>query len=158
MKNIRLLMQKFLKDEKGAIAVLFTGFIVIAMVLLGITVDAGRMYIQRAHLLEIGHIIRDARFNETIYINNSETPAVVFNNIARTYAVMNGLDASKVSTAYRQTELTNTRRAYEVDIFLNDTYQCTFLKLAGLDEEEINVTIRGSAWLENSNRVWAPGR
>jgi hypothetical protein len=168
MKKLSTLMRKFSREEKGAIIVMFALLLPVLLTFVGAGTDLGMMYIKRARLLEVGHIIRNARFNETIIFNNSENPATTFDDLAKYYAGLNGIEGTvinskgvevdRVSTNYKQTLLTQTRRDYTVDIYLNDNYKYCFLNILGFESKDINVTINGSGYEENSNGVWAPGR
>lgn len=168
MKIISTLMCKIFREEKGAIIVLFAFLLPVMLSFVGVGADIGMLYIKRARMLEVGHIIRNARFNETIIFNNSEDPATTFDDLAKYYARLNGIEGTvinsegvevdRVSTDYEQTYLTQNRREYTVDIYLRDNYKYTFLRVLGFDSQDFNIAIHGSGWMENSNGVWAPGR
>ncbi|WP_415537165.1 pilus assembly protein TadG-related protein [Dehalobacter sp. 4CP] len=157
-RSVCLPMRKRLKNEDGNITILFAVLLIVLFGFTGLVVDIGGMYLNRLHLFEVGQIIRDARFNETLAIDNSENPEATLNDIADTYAVLNGLDESQVSVDYYQTKLTETERNYELDINLTDTYDCVFIKIFGIDTQTINVTIHGTSTAAKSPRIWAPGR
>lgn len=168
MKMLSTLMHKFSREEKGTIIVIFALLLPVLLSFVGAGTDIGMLYLKRARLLEVGHIIRNARFNETIVLMNSEDPATTFEDLAKYYAKLNGIEGTfinsqgieveRVSTHYEQTLLTERRREYTVDIYLRDNYKYTFLSILGFESQDINVTIHGSGYQENSNGVWAPGR
>lgn len=165
---MKKLMHRLTREEKGTIIVLFALLIPVLLAFVGACTDIGMMYIKRARLLEVGHIIRNARFNETIIFNNSEDPAATFDDLVKYYAGLNGIEGTfinskgvevdRVSTDYEQTVLTERRREYTVDIYLRDNYKYTFLSIIGFDSQDVNIAIHGSGYQENSNGVWAPGR
>jgi len=151
-------ISRLLKEETGSIAVMFTLVFVVLVGFSGLAIDIGSMSLKRLQLLEVGHCIREARFNETLSIDNSEDPEAVLNEIAKNYAVKNGLDADQVNVDYYQTKLTQTERDYELDINLTDTYHCLFLNVYGIESIPITVSIHGTSTATKSPRIWAPGR
>jgi Flp pilus assembly protein TadG len=156
--QVKKLLSNMIVKKKGNIAILSALFFTILIAFTGLAIDIGGMTLKRLHLLEIGHVIRDARFIDTVEIDNSNDPEATLNQLARNYAVKNGLESSQVSVDYYQTTLTQTQRNYELDIYLTDSYHCIFMNIFNIGTIPINVTIHGTSTATKTPRIWAPGR
>lgn len=145
------------KNEKGSISVLLAFFLVAILLFIGFAVDLGMLYYKQLRLKEVGNMIRNARFNEELIIEYSDTPNKTFSDIAQDYAKKNGLRADQVRTDFTETSYTDNYRSYELNIYLTDTYQYTALRLLGYTQQNIKVTIHGYGHINDANGPWKPG-
>ncbi|CDZ23480.1 putative membrane protein [[Clostridium] cellulosi] len=151
-------MKRYFSEERGNIAVLFAFVFIVLVGMAAMATDIGLLAIKRARLMEIGQIMRDARFEQSQLIWEADDPAQKFDEIVREYGIKNGLRDDQIQTEYTTVENSRTRRECKVVMKFTDTYKCTTLRLFGLNEVPIKVTINGSAYEQNSNGVWSPGR
>lgn len=152
---------KSLRDnESGSILILCVFTFIIVIILTGFVIDLGLMYCMRIRLLEVGHLAREARFNETSYLNDSENPNRAFREIIERCVVENGIPREQLRTEFKETLREHNRREYKVDIYLCDTYKFTFLKIFGITDYTVNIHIPGSGYVSMPGDigVWYPGR
>lgn len=150
-------MRKLFNNERGNIAVI-SAFVFVALVgIAALATDIGLLAIKRARLMEIGQIMRDARFEQYQMIWEADDPAKAFDKIVREYGEKNGLRDNQIKTKYIAKKNDWNYRECEVYMYFTDTYKCTTLRIFGLDEVPINVTITGYAYENNDNGVWRPG-
>ena len=149
-------MKKLLKNESGNILILFALTFTFLVGFISIAADVGLMYTERSKLLEIGNLMRDARFQQTEIIWNSNNPAYTFDSLVKEYGVKNGLSTSQIKTEYRVIENSYTTRRVEVDITLTSVYNCTTLRLFGYNNITITELIEGSGYKIRTPKVWRP--
>lgn len=153
MRGLRESFQK----ERGDILILFALTLVFLVGMIALATDVGLLAIRRAHLMEVGQIMRDARIEQSELIWSANDPGQAFDQIVREYGLKNGLQSNQIETAYKTVESTSTRRECSVTMIFHDTYTCTTLRLFGFDQIPITVKIDGSAMEYNSGGVWSPG-
>ncbi|WP_350343110.1 hypothetical protein PRVXT_002390 [Proteinivorax tanatarense] len=143
------------KNESGDILVLFAGTFILLIVFLGLATDVVLAFNERDKLIEVGNLIRDARFDLSEELWNSYHPEQTMREIAQDIAEQNGLERNQVDVIWREVETTHRRRTADITVILTDTYQCTTLRMLGINELPIQVTIPGRQFKER-NRVWSP--
>ena len=153
-------MKKMLKEEKGDIAILFALMFTVLVGFISLAVDFGAMYYERSQMMEIGQIIRDARFTEGGPISelalNSETPGPVFLQEFSRYAALNNFHGT-IEVDYKEQYLPsiNTRR-YSIDLTLSKEYTPVgLLTMIKSDPIPIKVKIEGSGHRAGYN-IWLP--
>lgn len=151
-------MKRYFSEERGNIAVLFAFVFIVLVGMAAMATDVGLLAIKRARLMEIGQIMRDARFEQYQMIWEADDPAKKFDEIVREYGIKNGLRNDQIKTEYIKVADRWDYRECKVNMIFTDTYKCTTLRLFGLDEVPIKVTITGSAYESNTGGVWSPGR
>lgn len=149
-------IQKFFREEKGDILILFALTLVFLVGMVALATDVGLLAVKRAHLMEVGQIMRDARLEQSELIWNADRPDVAFDQIVREYGEKNGLRDDQIQTIYTVVENTSTARACKVTMIFHDTYSCTTLRLFGFDQIPITVKIDGSAMKSSGGGVWSP--
>lgn len=150
------MFKKFKKNEKGNITILFALTIMLLMVLLGLSIDVALAFNKRDKLIEVGNLIRDARFDLSEELWHAYYPESVLREIARDIAVKNNLSPNQVDVKWKETTYSTSQRVAQIDIIMTDVYECTILKLFGVNELPIKVIIPGSQY-KKANKVWRPG-
>ncbi|QQY80126.1 putative Flp pilus-assembly TadE/G-like protein [Keratinibaculum paraultunense] len=150
------MFKKFKKNEKGNITILFALTIMLLMVLLGLSIDVALAFNKRDKLIEVGNLIRDARFDLSEELWHAYYPESVLREIARDIAVKNNLSPNQVDVKWKETTYSTSQRVAQIDIIMTDVYECTILKLFGVNELPIKVIIPGSQD-KKANVVWRPG-
>lgn len=145
-----------IRGEDGNILILSALIFTFLIAFVAIAVDIGIMYTNRTKLLEIGNLMRDARFQQTEFLWNSYNPAYDFDSLVKEYGLKNGLTKEQIKTVYRIIENTKTTRRVEVDIELTSIYKCTTLKLFGYNEIVLKEKIEGYGYKVKSPEVWKP--
>lgn len=149
-------MKKFFRGERGDILVLFALTLVFLVGMVALATDVGLLAVKRAHLMEVGQIMRDARLEQSELVWDAQDPAAAFDNIVREYGEKNGLRDDQIETTYTTTQDTSTARACQVTMIFHDTYSCTTLRLFGYNHIPITVKIDGSATKSSGSGVWSP--
>ena len=114
------------------------------MVLLGLSIDVALAFNKRDKLIEVGNLIRDARFDLSEELWHAYYPESVLREIARDIAVKNNLSPNQVDVKWKETTYSTSQRVAQIDIIMTDVYECTILKLFGVNELPIKVIIPGS--------------
>lgn len=151
-----MLIKSLLKKESGNILILFALTFTFLVGFISIAADVGLMYAERSRLLEIGNLMRDARFQQSEIIWNASNPAYSFDSLVREYGIKNGLTNDQIKTVYTAVENSTTTRRANVDIILTSTYKCTTLRIFGYNEITIKEVINGSGYKIRSPKVWTP--
>lgn len=151
-------IKKFLKNEKGDILIIFALIFTLFLGFLAFVVDIGMMYLYRARMLEIAHIMRDTRFTKNTHITeliyNSNTPGKYLADMLSDYARKNGF-RGKITITFEEDVPTTNKRNYTIKIELEDEYKTTVLRALGINEMNVKITVNGSAWKEGTN-IWYP--
>ena len=150
------MFKKFKKNEKGNITILFAFVLILLMVLLGLSIDVALAFNKRDKLIEVGNLIRDARFDLSEELWHAYYPESVLREIARDIAVKNNLSPNQVDVKWKETYNNTSKREAQIDVIMTDVYECTILKLFGVDELPIKVIIPGFQY-KKANVVWRPG-
>lgn len=144
------------KNERGNITILFAFILILLMVFLGLSIDVALAFNKRDKLIEVGNLIRDARFDLSEELWHAYYPESVLREIARDIAVKNNLSPNQVDVKWKETTYNTSQRVAQIDIIMTDVYKCTILKLFGVNELPIKVVIPGSQD-KKANVVWRPG-
>ncbi|MBE6829895.1 MAG: hypothetical protein E7519_06765 [Ruminococcaceae bacterium] len=148
--------RNFLYEERGDILILFALTLVFLVGMVALSTDVGLLAVRRAHLMEVGQVMRDARLEQSEMIWNANDPGATFDQFVRDYGIKNGLRSDQIKTTYKVVENSANRRECAVTMTLHDTYECTTLRLFGFDQVPITVKIDGSAYKYDNNGVWGP--
>ncbi len=144
------------KNERGNITILFAFILILLMIFLGLSIDVALAFNKRDKLIEVGNLIRDARFDLSEELWHAYYPESVLREIARDIAVKNNLSPNQVDVKWKETTYNTSQRVAQIDIIMTDVYKCTILKLFGVNELPIKVLIPGSQD-KKANVVWRPG-
>lgn len=144
------------KNERGNITILFAFILILLMIFLGLSIDVALAFNKRDKLIEVGNLIRDARFDLSEELWHAYYPESVLREIARDIAVKNNLSPNQVDVKWKETTYNTSQRVAQIDIIMTDVYKCTILKLFGVNELPIKVLIPGSQD-KKANVVWRSG-
>lgn len=143
------------KNESGDIIILFAGTLILLIVFLGLSTDVILAFNKRDRLIEIGNLMKDARFDLGEELWNSNYPESTLREITLDIAAKNGLNSEQVDVKWIPTRENETLRAADVKITLTDKYECTVLKMLGINELPIKVKIDGEQF-KSGTRIWSP--
>lgn len=153
-------LRKFKNNEKGDIILLYGLLFTFMVGFLSVSVDLGMMYIHRMRMLEIGNIMRETRFTKNQATNstflNSYEPGKLYAHVFNEYARKNGFKG-KVAVRYNESPPQKHRREYKLDMWLEDTYHTTTLRVIGIKELPIKVHIAGYGFSEQGSIWYPPG-
>lgn len=150
-------MKKIIKDEKGDIILLFAGTLIILIAFLALATDVVLAFTQRDRLREVGSIIRNTRLDIGEELWNSDNPEAELKKLADEIGRQNGLKSDQIHVRWKPVQRNMYKRVVDIRITLVDTYQCTTLKMLGINELPIRVDIDGYQAKRTSNIIWHPG-
>lgn len=104
-------------------------------------------------MMEIAQVMRDTRFTKDASITDLILHSNYPGYTAFTYLVDQGREngfKGEISITYNEYKTTKNERRYNIDIKLQDTYNCTTMKLFGIDSFPITVEVAGSGYKENT--------
>lgn len=153
-------MKKFKKcssKEDGNILILFAGFLVLLIFMIGIMLDLGMIYMKRNELTDLCQLAREERFSRQDTIRYSDDPGAETYKIIWDCLQKNGFKGD-VKVYFREEQPEWNYRYYKVRIVLSDDYHYTFLRLFHLDTQQITVFFDGDeTYGEGGNdMIWHP--
>lgn len=151
--------EKFV-EEKGDILIIFALAFSMLLGFLAFVTDIGFAYAQRSKMMEIAQVMRDIRFTKdasgTELILHSNTPGYTAYTLMVEQARINGFKG-RVTITYDEYYTTSNSRKYNIDIILEDTYECTTMQIFNIKTLPIKVKVEGSGYKETSGyNLWYP--
>lgn len=146
----------FKDNECGSILILFAATLILLTVFLALSTDIALAFNKKDKLTEVGNLIRDARFDIGEELWNSNNPEFLLKEVAVDIAKKNGLKSNQVDVEWNITKNSSTHRMVNVKIIITDVYECTTLKMLGINELPIKVVIDGYQE-KKGTMVWRPG-
>ncbi|SDY72065.1 TadE/TadG family type IV pilus assembly protein [Tindallia californiensis] len=153
---IKLSKSNLLRNEKGEVLVLFAIGFTILLLFTSLAIDFAMALVYRDRVKEVAVMARETRMDfGSVEMWNAADANVVYRELAVDIADRNGMKAVQVKTEYDETETTSSKRFAKANVIMTDTYECTALKIIGIDEIEIKVRVDGSQTNSGSN-LWNP--
>ena len=151
MKRIR----KCASREDGSIMILFAGFLVVIIGMIGLMLDLGLIYMRRNDLMDLCQLAREERFSRQDSIRYADNPGDLTYEIVSKSVRENGF-RGEVKVFFYEREPEWNDRSYQVRIALSEEYSYTFLRIFGLTTSTITVYLDGGeAYGEGSNdMIW----
>lgn len=138
---------KFKNNENGDILILFAATLIVVLIFLGLSTDFLLAFNKRDKLVEIGKLIGEARVDLGEELWNSENPELLLKEIAWEIGKRNGLEREQVDAKWRVIRESNSYRVVNTSIELNDVYECSVLKIFGINELPMNVRMSGGPYV-----------
>lgn len=150
------MLRKMKKNENGDILVLFSGVIIILIIFLGLSTDVILAYSKKDKLVEIGNLMKDARFDLGEELWNADVPQDKLREISWEIAKRNGLTVDQMKIEWTPVKNNPNIREAKTVVTLTDEYECTALKMLGIDKLPIKVVVEGSQ-VKYGSMIWSPG-
>lgn len=150
------MLRKIRESENGDILVLFAGVIIILIMFLALSTDVILAYSKKDKLVEIGNLMKDARFDLGEELWNADVPQDKLREISWEIAKRNGLTVDQMKIEWTPVKNNPNIREAKTVVTLTDEYECTTLKMLGIDKLPIKVVVEGSQ-VKYGSMIWSPG-
>lgn len=149
--------RKCFSREDGNILILFAGALTVIILMVGIALDLGMIYMRRNDLIDLCQIARERRFTYQDTIRYAENPGQATYKIVYDAIRENGFDGT-VKVYFKEDEPEPNYRYYQVRTQLKEQYNYTFLRLFGMDSVTITVFLDGgeSYGEQGTDMIWHP--
>ena len=124
MKRIR----KCASHEDGNILILFAGFLVLIIFMIGLMLDLGMIYMRRNDLMDLCQVAREERLSRQDSIRYAENPGELTYDIVSNSVRKNGFKGT-VKVYFYEKEPEWNDRSYKVRVVLSEEYHYTFLRI-----------------------------
>ena len=156
-----------MKSEKGELMVLFSGVLILLLLVTGASADFMLYSNKQDKVREIGYLIKDTRYDLAEPLFNSHNPQKDFEEIAYKIAAQNDINPANVKVEWKENFhpmanpeggfITEKREAVTT-IEIKETYDPIFLKMFNVNEIPIKVSISDKLEKDTEHGyVWTPG-
>lgn len=150
------MLKNMKRNENGDIIILFAFTIIILIGFLGLSTDVVLAFNKKSKLVEIGQLMKDARFDLGEELWQADYPEDKLREISLEISRRNGLSDDQVEIEWVPVKRNESIRQAKVKITLTDNYECTSLKILGINDLPIKVVTEGSQVKYGFN-LWSPG-
>lgn len=150
------MLKNMKRNENGDIIILFAGVIILLVVFLGLSTDVVLAFNKKSKLTEVGNLMKDARFDLGEELWQADYPEDKLREISLEISRRNGLRDDQVEVEWMPVRNDESIRQAQVKITLTDNYECTSLKIFGVNNLPIRVVIEGSQ-VKTGFNLWSPG-
>lgn len=161
-----------LKSEKGELMVLFSGVLILLLLVAGASADFILYSNKRDKVREIAYLIKDTRYDLAEPLFNSTNPQQTLEEIAHTVAAQNGVNPSNVRVKWveeragadrlrpleeEEGSILIGKRSAKTIIEISETYDPIFLKMFNVNEMPIKISIEDGLEKDTEQGyVWVP--
>ena len=149
---------KWIEKESGSVLIMFAFLFTFLMIFLALSTDIVMAFNHRDYLNEIGHMMREARFDLNEEIWNSEDPRGTLLEVSREIGRANGLRDDQIHVLWEETTNNPMQRNANVSVIIEDTYETSTLSMFGIKKLPIRVVIKGYQFKSLPPESWRPRR